>query len=365
MIYMRILFITSSSINGGAQKHIREMFKSLLGLGHNMYIAAPNGWLLDELRDYKDRTFPLDSLKSGVRCISDVMENVKPDITNTFILSGGILGTLAWRKKKYGKLFVTVNNPVIYDGISTIGKLFYPHMYRWMSKYVSAFLVKSDKVRDEVNNIIKDSKPVLSIKNGIDFTIFNKDAAYADLKSELGICKSDIVITNVAVLNERKGQQHLIEAVNILRKRYSIHLMLAGEGPSLQSLVRLTEQLRVQSYVHFLGRRSDINRVLANTDIFVLSSYHEGLPNSLMEAMAMGLPCISTNVGGVEQLITDHLNGIIVESKSSSSIIKALEYFINQKDSARKMGTEAYRKMVTNYRQPIVSKELVDIYINM
>ena len=138
---MRILFITSSSINGGAQKHIREMFKSLLGLGHDIYIAAPNGWLLDELRDYKDRTFPLDSLKSGVRCISDVMENVKPDITNTFILSGGILGTLAWRKKKYGKLFVTVNNPVIYDGISTIGKLFYPHMYRWMSKYVSAFLV--------------------------------------------------------------------------------------------------------------------------------------------------------------------------------------------------------------------------------
>jgi glycosyltransferase involved in cell wall biosynthesis len=141
--------------------------------------------------------------------------------------------------------------------------------------------------------------------------------------------------------------------------------MLAGEGPSLQSLIRLTEQLRVQSYVHFLGRRSDINRVLANSDIFVLSSYHEGLPNSLMEAMAMGLPCISTNVGGVEQLITDHLNGIIVESKSSSSIIKALEYFINQKDSARKMGTEAYRKMITNYRQPIVSKELVDIYINM
>ena len=82
---MRILFITSSSINGGAQKHIREMFKSLLGLGHDMYIAAPNGWLLDELRDYKDRTFPLDSLKSGVRCISDVMENVKPDITNTLI----------------------------------------------------------------------------------------------------------------------------------------------------------------------------------------------------------------------------------------------------------------------------------------
>lgn len=58
-----------------------------------------------------------------------------------------------------------------------------------MSKYVSAFLVKSDKVRDEVNNIIKDNKPVLSIKNGIDFAIFNKDVEYADLKSELGICK--------------------------------------------------------------------------------------------------------------------------------------------------------------------------------
>lgn len=142
---MKILFVTSSSINGGAQKHIREMFCSLTKQGHEVRIVAPKGWLLDELKEYSDKVVSMECNIKNIGMLEALLDSYRPDVTNTFILSGGCFGVAAWRKRKYGKIFVTVNNPVIYDGISNAGKIFYPKLYRWMSRYASAFLVKADQ----------------------------------------------------------------------------------------------------------------------------------------------------------------------------------------------------------------------------
>lgn len=359
---MKILFITSSSINGGAQKHIREMFLSLTKMGHELYLAAPEGWLLDELSTYKDNLYPLYSLRKSKQKLVTILDEIKPDVINTFILSGGIAGTRAWKERRYGKLFVTVNNPVLYDGVSLMGKLLYPRFYRWMSQYASAFLVKSDTVRDEVKVVIKGRKPVLSIKNGIDFIKFDKNKTFPDLRKDLGIKEEDIVITNVAVLNERKGQQYLIGAVVELRKKYPVHLLLAGEGPFRSALEECVMKNDASDYVHFLGRRSDVNIVLANSDIFVLPSNHEGLPNSLMEAMAMGLPCVATDVGGVRQLITDNNKGIVVPPKSTSKLVDAIAYYLEHPKEMVEIGNNANQFMIDNFEQQAVAKELIDIY---
>lgn len=359
---MKILFITSSSINGGAQKHIREMFVSLTKNGHDVYLAAPKGWLITELCEYKSRLYPISNLQKSLPLLRGIMQTIKPDITNTFILSGGIFGTLAWKKNKYGKLFVTVNNPVLYDGISLIKRIVFPNFYRWMSKYASAFLVKSNTVRDEVAKIINDSKPVLSIKNGIDFNKFDKNANYKDIRRSFSIQEDDIVITNVAVLDERKGQNYLIEAIVKLRQKYPVHLFLTGEGEYRVVLEEFVRRYKAKDFIHFLGRRSDINTILNNSNIFVLSSNHEGLPNSLMEAMAMGLPCIATDVGGVRQLITDMKNGIVVRPKSPSSIVKAIETIIKDNVLKNSIANEAYMTMYREYKQDIVAEDLMKIY---
>lgn len=359
---MKILFITSSSINGGAQKHIRDMFRSLTSMGHNVYIFAPRGWLLDELKEYSAMIYSFEPSKLIIPSLLKVIDQIKPDVTNTFILSGGFIGTLVWKKQKYGKLFVTVNNPVIYDGISLLRKICYPYIYRWMSKYTSAFLVKSDMVRNEVASIIREVKPVISIKNGIDFSFFNKDAYYTSLRDEIGIRANDIVITNVAVLNQRKGQVHLIEAIAALKDKYPIHLILAGEGSYRDSLKVLISRLKVQSNIHLIGRRSDINRVLAASNIFVLSSYHEGLPNSLMEAMAMGLPIITTDVGGVRQLVKEGYSGIIIPAKSTEDIIISIEKYLSDSSLAKLYSQNAYNYLYNNFKQEVVAAELIEIY---
>lgn len=361
---MKILFVTSSSINGGAQKHIRDMFIALTKMQNDVFIAAPNGWLLDELNDYKNKIIRMEASLRNVPQLSEVMHKISPDIVNTFILSGGCFGVAAWNKYKHGKIFVTVNNPVIYDGISIQGKLFYPQMYRWMSKSATAFLVKSDSVAEEVKTVIHNKKPVISIKNGIDFSLFDKSAKYNNLRAELGIKDSDYVVSNVAVLNERKGQQHIIDAVTRLRKKMPIHLLLAGEGPEEEKLKKQVSNLHAEEYVHFLGRRSDVNCILSNSNVFVLSSYHEGLPNALMEAMSMEIPCIATDVGGVKQLIEDGVSGLIIEPKSSIAIANAIVAYVEDKSMAAMYARHAYEKVYNEYRQQSVAEELEKIYIN-
>lgn len=359
---MKILFVTSSSIQGGAQKHIRDMFRSFSRMGHDVYLVAPSGWLTDELHVYEEKLILVKACLKNVPVLQQVYEEIKPDIINTFILSGGVFGTLAWKKKKYGKIFITVNNPVIYPGISIIKRGFFPFLYRWMSRYASAFLVKADAVRDEVAKIIKNQKPVISIKNGIDFNIFDKDRNYPDIRAALGIKQEDVVITNVAALDVRKGQEYLIKAAVELRTQYPIHIFLVGEGNDEDKLKVLVRTYQAEEYIHFLGRRKDINCILASTDIFVLPSIHEGLPNALMEAMAMGLPCIATDVGGVRQLIEDGIDGIVISSKSVCGIVEGVKSLLSHPELAEKLEDSAFQRMWKQYRQEAVSRELDEIY---
>lgn len=360
---MKILFITSSSINGGAQKHIRDMFRCFMQSGDDVYIAAPKGWLLDELSEYGDRCRPIENSLRSIPYLTELIRELQPEITNTFILSGGCLGVAAWKNVRCGKIFVTVNNPVIYEGISSAGRLLYPLLYRWMSRYAAAFLVKSDTVREEVSCVIRQRKPVVSIKNGIDFSVFDKDAEYPDLRRPLGLSGEDVVISNIAALNERKGQRYLIDAVCALRARYPVHLLLVGEGPEKDAYQQLVAHSCAESFVHFLGRRSDINCILANSDIFVLPSLHEGLPNALMEGMAMGLPCVATDVGGVRQLIPDDSAGLVVSSKSASQLETALEQVLQHRDSAATMGKAASQRMRTEYSLYTAASQLKEFYL--
>ena len=105
-----------------------------------------------------------------------------------------------------------------------------------------------------------------------------------------------------------------------------------------------------------------MNVILANSDIFVLPSNHEGLPNSLMEAMAMGLPCVATDVGGVRQLITDSSKGTVVSPKSSAEIASAIENYLDHPVLMKKTGENAYSSMRKNYEQQAVAEELLTIY---
>jgi glycosyltransferase involved in cell wall biosynthesis len=131
----------------------------------------------------------------------------------------------------------------------------------------------------------------------------------------------------VARISWEKGMFFLIEAVHLLRQQgHVIELAFAGDGPDRSALEARVEQLGLREQVQFLGHKTEtqVREELARSDAFVLPSFVEGVPVSAMEAMAIGVPVICTNVGGVSELVEDGVTGLLVRPSDPDSIAKAV-----------------------------------------
>ena len=172
------------------------------------------------------------------------------------------------------------------------------------------FTTELEKIRTE--EVINLKAPSIVIPNGIDTKNFKP-----------GKKPKKIRLITVCRLIKRKGLQYLITAL----ENMDIELNIIGEGPELSNLKNLAKSLNVK--VNFIGyvKHDNLPRYYQKASIFVLPSLYEGMSNSVLEGMASGLPIITTNTGGTQELI--HTNGIIIKKKSPESIKKALNIMIN------------------------------------
>jgi L-malate glycosyltransferase len=168
--------------------------------------------------------------------------------------------------------------------------------------------------------------------------------------------KKNKVLTLISTgrLIERKGYQYLIPALP-----KNVKLQLIGDGDYLFKLKKLAKDNNVD--VEFIGslNHSEIKKYLQTADIFVLPSLNEGMSNSILEAMACGLPIITTNTGGSQELING--NGFIVEKKSSKDLRKSIETFINEPKIIKNMGNKS-RKISEKLNWMNVKKEYMNYY---
>lgn len=161
-------------------------------------------------------------------------------------------------------------------------------------------------------------------------------------------------IITVCRLIKRKGIEYLIEAL----KDLDIQIDIIGEGPELTNLKTLAEKLNVN--VNFIGyvKHEDLPMYYQKANIFVLPSLYEGMSNSVLEAMACGLPIITTNTGGTQELIHD--NGIIIKKKSSSDIRKAITTLIN--NNLIKEMSKNSRKNALKLSWSNIAKQYYDLF---
>ena len=166
------------------------------------------------------------------------------------------------------------------------------------------------------------------IYNGIPFERFstkkNTTIDKHSLRQELNLPINAVLVTQVARLDYLKDHVTAIEAIAHASKEKNIHLLIVGEGPELKAIQTAIEQHSVQDRIHLLGLRTDIPNILAETDILLLTSISEGIPLTLIEGMATGLPIVSTNVGGVSEVIDHDKNGLLAEAKNSREIANHL-----------------------------------------
>lgn len=166
-------------------------------------------------------------------------------------------------------------------------------------------------------------------------------------------------IVAVGRLSEQKNFSMLLRAFAIVNEKISgYHLVIYGQGPLLNQLKNEAKQLNIDKYVEFPGYVKDMKSELLKAKMFVLSSDYEGMPNALMEAMAIGLPCVSTKCkgGGAEFLISDYDNGILVPMNDETRMASAIEEVISNANIAQRLGNNA-RKLQESLAPEIIYNE--------
>ena len=181
---------------------------------------------------------------------------------------------------------------------------------RWLSRWVSEYTCVSRDIERWLREEVRIKRPVTQIYNGVDTEMLRPGDDGAAVRDELGIPGECFVAGIVGRLDPIKDHPTLFRALAALRAQGGdARLLVVGEGPEEDRLRAVAGE-----GVHFLGNRTDVPRVLQALDLFVLSSLNEGISNTILEAMAAGLPVVATRVGGNSELVEDGVSGRLVNS---------------------------------------------------
>jgi len=193
-------------------------------------------------------------------------------------------------------------------------------------------------------NLLKARKH-FTIYNGIDLEEIAKFLQNIDKKnvrSQLGIESDDLFLVNVGRLTLQKGQKYLIEAMTkVVKLNSRVKLIIFGEGELKEELQKLISKYSLKENIKILQPRRDIIKVLASADLFVFPSLWEGFSMVLVEAMAVGIPIIATNVTGINEIVINGINGILVKSKDSESLANAIIKLIYNKEEREYLALNA------------------------
>jgi sugar transferase (PEP-CTERM/EpsH1 system associated) len=219
-----------------------------------------------------------------------------------------------------------------------------------LSYFIDSYITVSQELGEWLMTEVGiDKKKVQVICNGVDTTKFNPD--HKDLvRKKYSYTDKDIVIGTVGRLDPVKDQQLLIKAFAQLNSIYSkLVLLIIGDGPSWKSLEKLVDELGIRAKVHFLGARTDVPELLKLLDIFVLPSIAEGISNTILEAMATGLPVIATHVGGNPELVVDKETGYLIPKEDLGALVKSLDQYILNKHLRKQHGTAGRERAIREF----------------
>jgi glycosyltransferase involved in cell wall biosynthesis len=264
-----------------------------------------------------------------------LLRRERPDVLHTWMFTCNLYGRLAAR----GLPLATLASEVAADPEKSAIRL---AIDRLLAPSTSAFYVNSGAVaRFYHERCGIPLEKLVVIPNGVRVV-----EATPVPRAALGVREHAFLVCGAGRLVREKGFDRLVEALALppLRGR-DVELVLAGEGPERTALGRLAATRGLGGRVHLLGQRADLPGVLRAADAFVLSSRSEGMANALMEAMALGLPCVATPVGGVDELIVPGESGLVVETGAPGAIAAALGRLLDDPGLARRLGAAARERM--------------------
>jgi len=227
----------------------------------------------------------------------------------------------------------------------------------------SAIISNSLAGAERLSNVERiPSERIKVVYNAINLDEYLPTASYDrdGFRKKLGLRPEDFVVTTVARLEEQKDHRTLLEAARALCelsvKRDSgfaagrkLRFVLAGDGRLEEELKSYAREIGISDNVIFLGRRTDIRDILHASEMFLLTSVYEGIPNAILEAQACGVPVVSTDVGGVSEIIENNFNGVLCKASDPSDIASRAWMVITSPHFAKRLADNAFEKLKAKF----------------
>jgi len=340
-------FITSSI---DKEQHVLKM-------GENITIyRLPIGKNPDNIH-YQSKGELIKYAKAAYKFSKQLVKENKYDLTHSFFtVPCGYISYKLWKKYKLPYIVSLRGSdvPGYSERFTFLYKFITPIIKKiWNNAY---FVIANSQGLCELALKSAPQKEIGVIYNGIDIVEFFPDLSKKD--------KDKFNIICVSRVTPRKGIRFLIQAFDILLKRYDyIRLIIVGDGNERVSLENLAQGLGIKDKVVFTGPISHDNvwEYYQKASIFVLPSLNEGMSNTMLEALACGLPLLATDTGGTRELVTDNKNGFIVKMKDFNDLAEKIEKFLLDRSLEEKMGKES-RLLAEKLSWETVAKEYTDLY---
>ena len=217
------------------------------------------------------------------------------------------------------------------------------------SPIATRLVVVAERVREDALTEGVHARRIIKIANGIDIPRVDP-VDVLRVRNELRESGNDIFLLSVGRLRYQKGHDILLEAMpRVLEEFPNVVLLIAGEGVLRQELQAEAVKLNITERVKFLGVRNDIPLLISFSDLFLFPSRFEGMPNALLEAMGYGLPVVATSVQGVDEIIRDGENGIIVPMDDPKAVSDAILRLLHNPDERQRLGKAAQETIDKGY----------------
>jgi len=369
---LRILFVVDGyyPATGGAEKQVRLLARAFADAGHSVRIVAP--WL--------DRTLPRTDHVDGIPLTRLAYPRIK-------LLGAAMLcaryGFWLWaRRGEFDAIHVHMaKNLAAVSGLlrpllpATVtvkisgawefsGGVLDPELrarpvqrlYNWCLRRVDNMQCISEYTRFMLNDAGYPDERLLMVPNAVDLTRFSPRVVEARAPG------TPTRVTYVGRIRPVKGVAVLVDAWSRVATAAHVRLTIAGDGADREALTKRAREAGLAESIEFLGEVSDVPAILAETDIYVQPSLQEGLPNSVLEAMAMGLPIVATRVSGNEDVVVHEENGLLVPAGDPEALAAALRRLVADPSLAARMGRRSRQMAEERFGLRAVMRRLEQAY---
>jgi glycosyltransferase involved in cell wall biosynthesis len=358
---LKVFQLISSAGHYGAEAMLLNLSRSLvdvgcevtLGIFHNEH--APNLDVASRAAAYGLHTEILECRGrvdiGSVRALRSLLRSKRPDVLHLHGYKADIYGALA----AHGRNIPTV--ATCHNWLSGTPAL---NVYNRLDLLALRSCDRLAAVSDSVASVLRTSgipaQKVAVIPNGIDIAPFESAAPAIDFPGRL-------TLGMVARLDMNKGFGPLLHAlVEVARHCPEILLIVAGEGPARNEIEESIANLQLQNNVRLLGTRKDMPELYASFNVFVLPSLNEGMPLTVLEAFASGLPVVATGIGAIPSVVQDGVSGILVDPGDVASLAAAILKLAREPELRARMGAAGGQKVRAEYTASSMAHRYLELY---